>query len=273
MVTAETYSEQRLAELEDFFENALIGLHIVGADGTIKRANWADMEPICYGETPEKYLTRNISEFHADQAVINDMLQRLLNNQPLVNYQAQLVASDGSTRSVVIYSNSRMSGDTFVNTRCFTRPCSFELMRDMANRKLPTVPVAEKLATLTEAEKHQRFDDLNDFFENASLCLHIVDANGIIKRANRVELEFMGYADHPEEYIGHHVAEFHADKDAIEDILQRLLNNEFIINYPAKLRTREGSVRSVTIFSNSRFENGKFINTRCFTYPNSSNNL
>ncbi len=265
MAATITYSEQNLADLEDFFENALIGLHIVGADGIIRRANRADMAPIGYGDAAEKYLDHDISEFHAEPAVINDMLQRLLSNQPLINYPAKLLASDGSSQPVLVYSNSRMEGETFVNTRCLTRPCSEALMRKMATH--PSIaPIAEKLATLTEAEKQQRFEDLNDFFENASICLHIVDGNGIIKRANRVELEAMGYADDPEAYIGHNIAEFHADADVIADILQRLSNNEPLINYAANLRARDGSIHSVAIYSNARFEDGRFVNTRCFTY-------
>ena len=268
MIATTAYSEQNLAELEDFFENSLIGLHIVGADGIVKRANRADMTPIGYGDTPEKYLNHDITKFHASQPVINDMLGRLLSNQPLVNYPAQLLANDGSTCPVLIYSNSRMSGDQFVNTRCFTRPCSEDLMREMASHQ-SVKSVAKTLENLTEAEKCQRFEDLNDFFENASICLHIVDGNGIIKRANRLELESMGYADHPEEYIGHSITEFHAESKVIEDILQKLLHNEPIINYAAKLRARDGSIHSVTIYSNSHLENGNFVNTRCFTYPHS----
>jgi len=59
--------------------------------------------------------------------------------------------------------------------------------------------------------------DLADFFENATQGLHWVDANGVIVRANRAELELLGYA--PEEYIGRHIAEFHEE---IEPSLQRI---------------------------------------------------
>jgi hypothetical protein len=34
--------------LDDFFENATVGLHLVAADGTIVRANRADFEKLGY---------------------------------------------------------------------------------------------------------------------------------------------------------------------------------------------------------------------------------
>ena len=79
---------------------------------------------------------------------------------------------------------------------------------------------------------------LEDFFENGAIALHIVDGDGKILRANKAELELLGYP--AEEYIGRHVAEFHADLPVIEDILERLLSGETIRRYPARLRASDG---------------------------------
>ena len=105
--------------------------------------------------------------------------------------------------------------------------------------------------------------DEADFFENASIGLHCVGADGIILRANRVELEMLGYS--PEEYIGHHIAEFHADRPVIDDILECLTRGETLRDCSARLRCKDGSIRDVLINSNVLFEDGKFIHTRCFT--------
>jgi PAS domain S-box-containing protein len=105
--------------------------------------------------------------------------------------------------------------------------------------------------------------DLNDFFENATTALHWVGPDGTILRANKAELTMLGYS--ADEYIGHHVAEFHADKAAIADILQRLSNGEAIQEYPARLRCKSGAIRSVLIDSNVCREDGRFLHTRCFT--------
>ena len=114
-----------------------------------------------------------------------------------------------------------------------------------------------------EEEVRRRSSDLEDFFENSAVGLHIVSGEGIILRANQAELDLLGYT--AEEYVGRHVAEFHADAPAIGEILQKLSCGEKLDRYPARLRAKDGSIRHVLITSNSRFSDGKFVNTRCFT--------
>jgi PAS domain S-box-containing protein len=98
---------------------------------------------------------------------------------------------------------------------------------------------------------------------NATVAMHWVGPDGIVLWANRTELEMLGYA--PEEYIGHHITEFHADAPVIEDILSRLTCGETLREYEARLRCKDGSIRHVLINSNGLFEDGKFVHTRCFT--------
>jgi PAS domain S-box-containing protein len=105
--------------------------------------------------------------------------------------------------------------------------------------------------------------DVEDLFENGAMAIHLVGGDGTILRANRAELDMLGYA--PEEYIGHNISEFHADRDTIQDILARLKRGENLSRYPARLRAKDGSTRNVEITSNVRFEGGRFLNTRCFT--------
>lgn len=114
-----------------------------------------------------------------------------------------------------------------------------------------------------EAEVNRKSRDLEDFFGNSAIGLHIVSAAGIILRANKAELELLGYP--ADEYVGRHIAEFHADAPVIGDILHRLSCGEKLDRYPARLRARDGSIKHVLITSNSRFEDGKFVSTRCFT--------
>ena len=105
--------------------------------------------------------------------------------------------------------------------------------------------------------------ELSEFFENASVGLHWVGADGTILRANRNELEMLGYTR--EEYIGRNIAEFHVDKEVINDILLRLKAGEELSDYEARMRCKDGSIKHVVINSNVRWEDGKFIHTRCFT--------
>jgi PAS domain S-box-containing protein len=105
--------------------------------------------------------------------------------------------------------------------------------------------------------------DLEDFFDNGAVGLHIVSGDGTILRANRAELALLGYS--ADEYIGRHIKEFHADAPVIDDILRRLSCGDGLDRYPARLRARDGSIREVLITSNSRMEDGELVNTRCFT--------
>lgn len=105
--------------------------------------------------------------------------------------------------------------------------------------------------------------DFRDFFENGGIALHVVGNDGTILYANKAELELLGYP--AEEYIGRNIAEFHADQDVIDDILARLTRGEQLRKYPAKLKSRDGSLRYVEITSSVQFDGDKFVNTRCFT--------
>jgi len=113
----------------------------------------------------------------------------------------------------------------------------------------------------TEQTLRASEEELNDFFENASVGLHWIDADGRILRANKTELAMLGYA--ASEYIGHPVTEFHADRPVVDDMLDRLARGETLRNYPARLRCRDGSIRHVLVSSNARWERGRFAHSRC----------
>jgi PAS domain S-box-containing protein len=113
-----------------------------------------------------------------------------------------------------------------------------------------------------EQELRSRNQDLEDFFENGAIGMHIVSGEGIILRANKAELELLGYSQ--DEYVGRHIAEFHADAVGIGEILHRLASGEKLERHPARMRAKDGSVKHVLITSSSRFEQGRIVNTRCF---------
>lgn len=106
-------------------------------------------------------------------------------------------------------------------------------------------------------------ESLEDFLDNATVAVHLVDRKGIIVYANKAELNLLGYEK--EEYIGHNIKEFHAEDDVIESIFSKLVNNEELRNAESKLKCKDGSVIDVVINSNVHFEDNKFKHTRCFT--------
>ena len=114
-----------------------------------------------------------------------------------------------------------------------------------------------------EEQLRESEQELADFFENATVGLHWVGPDGTILRANRAELELLGYSR--DEYVGHNIAEFHADQEVIDDILCRLKAKEALHGYEARLRCKDGSIKHVLISSNVLWNDGRFIHTRCFT--------
>ena len=104
---------------------------------------------------------------------------------------------------------------------------------------------------------------LNDFFDTASTGLHWMAEDGTILRANQAELAMLGYER--DEYVGHHIAEFHVDGPAVEGMLRRLRAGERVSRYPARMRRKDGTVIDVSIDSSVYFANGRFQHASAFT--------
>jgi PAS domain S-box-containing protein len=153
--------------LTDFVENAIVCLHWVASDGTIVWANQAELDLLGY--TREEYIGHSITEFHADQAAIEDILQKLLSDQPVREYETDLRCKDGSIRHVLIDSNSSWRNDKFVRTRCFTR--------DITERKR-----TEDALRQSEQKFHAIFDGTFQF-------MGVLNHEGIVTEANQTALD------------------------------------------------------------------------------------
>jgi len=140
-----------------------------------------------------------------------------------------------------------------------------KLAREIAHREEIEQALRASLKELRQKEEALRSSEaqLRDFVENATVGLHRVASDGTILWANRAELDLLGYSD--EEYLGRHIAEFHADRPVIDDILTRLCRREALHDHEARLVAKDGSIRHVLISSNVYERNGEFIHTRCFT--------
>jgi PAS domain S-box-containing protein len=130
-------------ELRDFVENASVGMHLVGADGTIMWANQAELDLLGY--TREEYVGRNIAQFHADQPVISYMLDTLAWGGEVQDFEVRLRCKDGSIRNVIINSSARFEEGRFVHTRCFTR--------DITRRKRVEEKLREREELLRQAQQ------------------------------------------------------------------------------------------------------------------------
>ena len=124
----------------------------------------------------------------------------------------------------------------------------------------PEIPSAPLTTDPTLAERVDQ--ELKRCLDHAAEGLHWVGPDGIILWANQTELTLLGYSG--DEYFGHHIAEFHVDPPVIDDILTRLARGETLLDYEARLRHKDGSVRHVRINSNVLWRAGEFLHTRCF---------
>ncbi len=174
-VTERRRSEQAMArserELTDLFANASVGMHFVGPDGVILRANQAELDLLGYPE--EEYVGRHIADFHVDRPVIDDILARLSRGETLREHPARMRCRDGSVRDVLINSNVLFLEGRFIHTRCFTRDVTQQ------NR-------AERALQASE----ERFRGI---FKNAGVSLWEVDFSGV--KAALEELRAQGVAD------------------------------------------------------------------------------
>jgi PAS domain S-box-containing protein len=105
--------------------------------------------------------------------------------------------------------------------------------------------------------------NLTDFFENANVGLHWGAQDGTILRANRAELEMLGYS--PNEYVGKKLTDFHTNRDTVERILATLKRGERVDSCPAQLRCKDGSIRDVLISCTALLDDGRFVHSRTFT--------
>ncbi len=155
-------------ELADFVENATIGLHWVGPDGSVLWANRTELEMLGY--TEDEYVGRNIAEFHADQDMIADILSRLNRFEELHDYEARLLCKDGSIKDVLIDSNVFQEDGRFIHTRCFTR--------DVTSRKRAEQALQELNESLEQqvAERIEVLSVLQDVTRAANEALTVDDA-------------------------------------------------------------------------------------------------
>lgn len=200
-ITAESELRKSQQELTDFFDNATVGLHWVGPDGTILRVNDAELRLLGYRR--DEYVGRHIAEFHVDQSVIEDILRRLANRETLQNYPARMRCRDGSVKDVLIDSSVLWEDERFVHTRCFTRDVT-EMRR-------------------ADAEIRQRQRQLQLVSDNAPVFIAHCDREHRFKFVNRAYAERFGLT--PREVVGRTIADVLGQKafEAITPFLAEVL--------------------------------------------------
>jgi PAS domain S-box-containing protein len=236
--------EQQLAHLSSLIEHSLDGIFTAELSGRI--ISWNAAASSIYGYSAEEMIGSDVSRVVPSDRrnERRDVIARIIAGESVPPYETQRLRKDGRLIDVYV---------------------TISPVRDFAGRVIAVSTIARDITQRKQAEAAlmQKQRELEDYFENAEVGLHWVGPDGRIIWANRAEMEPLGYT--AEEYIGHHIAEFHADTEAIEDILGRLGRNEKLHGYEARLRCKDNSIRHVLISSSVLWENGRFVHTRCFT--------
>ena len=206
------------------------------------------------------YLQQNGSHFtllgYPDDDLKSRTLASELEDATVAEMTRQLAESDEFSAEIV--SRTRSGEELNIDLSVFTMRsglgeplCYVCIKRDITRRKHDEIALRRSQSVLT------------DFFDNASIGLHWVSADGTILRANQAELDMLGYTR--DEYVGRNITEFHLNQEVIEHILERLRAGEIIRDYEARLRCKDGSLKTVRIDSSAYFEDGKFVHSRGFT--------
>lgn len=111
--------QRREAELADILENAVEGVQQVGADQRILWTNKALLNLLGY--TADEYLGHHLGEFHVQEHVFREFWAKLMRQEEVYDYPAELRCKDGSVKQVLIHSNGLWEDGRFVHTRCFVR--------------------------------------------------------------------------------------------------------------------------------------------------------
>lgn len=140
------------------------------------------------------------------------------------------------------------------------------------DERFRSVTALQQKAQALETEKAKRWQieqslrrreaDLSEILKNAVEGAQQVGPDGKILWANQALLKLLGYSS--QEYLGRNLKEFHVHSAVFNDFWQRLMRREELYDFPAELRCKDGTIKSVLIHSNGLWENEHFVHTRCF---------
>lgn len=205
----------RIEELTDFIENASIPLHWVNGNGIIIWANQAELNLLGY--TKEEYLHKHISNFHADQQVIEDILTRLMKKETLKNYPARLRCKSGNIKDVLINSNVYWKDGEFIHTRCFTMDITeLKSENDKLKRRTSEKEKTKKNAIIAESSILNKM-----ILEVKDYAILLLGKDGTVLSWNQGAERIKGYAE--KEIVGQNFTIFYLPEDRQSKLPEKLL--------------------------------------------------
>jgi PAS domain S-box-containing protein len=122
--------------ISDFIDNATIGLHWLNPEGMTVWVNRAELKLLGYDR--EEYLGQPQIDFHVNREAMAELFDRLLKNESVKGYPAQLWRKDRSICHVLIDANPFFKDGKFIHARCFTRDISEQTNAETALQTMLT---------------------------------------------------------------------------------------------------------------------------------------
>jgi PAS domain S-box-containing protein len=232
---------RRLAGIVETSDDAIISRTL---DGIIM--TWNRSAERMYGYTAAEAVGQHIDLIIPEErrAEDKDVIMRLCRSEKVEHFETIRRSKDGRTIDISL---------------------AVSPIRDTDGRIIGASKVARDVTERNRAaqEARRRASQLAVLMETAAIGLHRVGPDGTILWANATEMQMLGYA--PDDYVGRHISEFHADQDVIAEILDRQLRGENLQDFEARLKCKDGAIKTVRIDSSALFEDGHFVYTQCFT--------
>jgi PAS domain S-box-containing protein len=130
--------------ISDFIDNATIGLHWLDPTGMTVWVNRAELEMLGYDR--QEYINQPQIDSHVNRATMADLFDRLLKNESVKRYPAQLWRKDRSICHVLIDANPFFKDGKFIHARCFTRDISEQTNAEIALAQTVTLLEFHKYA-------------------------------------------------------------------------------------------------------------------------------
>ena len=224
----------REAELRDFLENAVIGMHWLAADGTILWANRTQLALLGY--QPQQYVGHDVSEFVEDPEEAAAMLRHLRHAESVRGFEIRMRCSSGAYRWVRIDANPWLHNGEFLHARCFVLDVSEKKRADQGQMKLAAIVESSEDAIISK------------------------DLNGIVTSWNAAAERILGYRS--DEIVGKPITtliplDLHHDEVGI---LRKIRAGERIEHFETVRVTKSGERIDVSLtISPIRDPRGKIV--------------
>lgn len=208
--------QAREAELRDFLENAVVGMHWLDPDGTILWANRTELSMLGYEH--DEYVGRPFADFVVDEGSAQEVFRKLRSREPIRGCELRMRCGDGSIRWIRLDANPWLHNAEFLHARCFVLDITGMKCADQAQMKLAAIVESSDDAIVSK------------------------DLNGIVTSWNAAAQRILGWR--ADEIIGKPVTTLippHLQSDEVE-ILRKIQAGERIEHFETVRVTKSGEL-------------------------------